>query len=239
MKSIILFAAAAAIAAPAAAQVTVDGSIDAAYGSASATVTTDAAAPTGNFDAPTSTATVGYDLYQTVDGGYVYGLVSPHGDAAPVGTFANLYYDLNPTVGDGSDLGFEIGLGTVTAFIPGKNGQVGFSTALDSSLFDTASGADGFEFSLATSLFTSPIAGLAYYDGQTFEPTIVTRLSQSLSYSVAGGDTYGEDRLGALVVGSTGAVPEPATWAMMLLGFGAIGVGMRKRGKGGQLAQMA
>ena len=27
----------------------------------------------------------------------------------------------------------------------------------------------------------------------------------------------------------TGAVPEPATWAMMLLGFGAIGVSMRRR----------
>ena len=26
-----------------------------------------------------------------------------------------------------------------------------------------------------------------------------------------------------------GAVPEPSTWAMMLLGFGAIGVGMRRR----------
>lgn len=27
------------------------------------------------------------------------------------------------------------------------------------------------------------------------------------------------------------AVPEPATWAMMLLGFGAIGVGMRRRAR--------
>jgi hypothetical protein len=27
----------------------------------------------------------------------------------------------------------------------------------------------------------------------------------------------------------TAAVPEPATWAMMLLGFGAIGLSMRKR----------
>ena len=27
----------------------------------------------------------------------------------------------------------------------------------------------------------------------------------------------------------SGAVPEPATWAMMLLGFGAVGVSMRRR----------
>jgi hypothetical protein len=33
----------------------------------------------------------------------------------------------------------------------------------------------------------------------------------------------------AVLYRSTGAVPEPATWAMMLLGFGAIGVSMRRR----------
>lgn len=30
-------------------------------------------------------------------------------------------------------------------------------------------------------------------------------------------------------VAVTGAVPEPGTWAMMLIGFGAIGVGLRRR----------
>jgi len=30
---------------------------------------------------------------------------------------------------------------------------------------------------------------------------------------------------------TNGAVPEPATWAMMLLGFGAIGFGMRRRSR--------
>jgi hypothetical protein len=29
--------------------------------------------------------------------------------------------------------------------------------------------------------------------------------------------------------GPTGVVPEPSTWAMMLLGFGAVGYGMRRR----------
>lgn len=31
--------------------------------------------------------------------------------------------------------------------------------------------------------------------------------------------------------GANGAVPEPATWAMMLIGFGAVGVAMRRRKK--------
>ena len=35
------------------------------------------------------------------------------------------------------------------------------------------------------------------------------------------------------------AVPEPATWAMMLLGFGAIGLTMRRRPKDPRLPQLA
>ena len=35
------------------------------------------------------------------------------------------------------------------------------------------------------------------------------------------------------------AVPEPGTWAMMLLGFGAIGFAMRRRRREGALLQMA
>jgi len=35
--------------------------------------------------------------------------------------------------------------------------------------------------------------------------------------------------------GTTPPVPEPATWALMLLGFGGIGIAMRRRRKGGLL----
>ena len=36
-------------------------------------------------------------------------------------------------------------------------------------------------------------------------------------------------RLGAGA--ASGAVPEPATWAMMLIGFGAAGVSLRRRNR--------
>ena len=204
----------------------VDGNIDAAYGAASATVAYSAIAPESNFGTPTSIARAGYDIYLTSDVNNVYGLVDfVSGDR--VGDFANLYFDLNPTVLDGSDLGFEIGASGVTAFIPGKNGMPGFNTVLSPSQFAIALvPGGGLEFSLASSLFTAPIPGLAYYSGQTFENTITLRLSQSLSYSVAGGATYGPNRLGAITLAAP-AVPEASTWAMMLAGFGAIGFGLR------------
>jgi len=35
------------------------------------------------------------------------------------------------------------------------------------------------------------------------------------------------------VLGTAGGAPEPATWALMLLGFGAMGVSLRARRGGG------
>jgi len=200
-------------------------------------VTTNPAAPDSNFAAPTNIALAGYTLTLSDDGSSIVGKIVQTGGVA-AGSFANLYFDLNPTVGDGSDLGFEMGLGGVNAFIPGKNGQPGFSKVLDSSLYTFAATTDinnliTLDFSLSNSLFTSPISGLAYYgpsDGlpaQTFESDITLRLSQSLSYSVAGGDSYGPNRLGLVTVGS--AAPEPASWALMIVGFGAIGASLRAR----------
>lgn len=40
-------------------------------------------------------------------------------------------------------------------------------------------------------------------------------------------------------IGVVSAVPEPGTWAMMLLGFGAIGFSMRRRQRTATLAQLA
>lgn len=52
---------------------------------------------------------------------------------------------------------------------------------------------------------------------------------------INGQTTFGNVLLSALVVSD---VPEPSTWAMMLLGFGAIGFAMRRRPTG-KIAQVA
>ena len=54
------------------------------------------------------------------------------------------------------------------------------------------------------------------------------------------GTTFGDASYsGTLSFGSTAAVPEPATWALMLLGFGAVGFSMRRRQAGSFLQQAA
>ena len=226
----------AVVATPVAAQ-TVDGIREAAYGAAKSNVTYSPLAPNSNFGAPTNLSDASsYSIYLTSDANNVYGFIQSDRLTTLIG--ANLYFDVNPSVGNGSDLGFEITNGR--AFIPGVDGYSAGTSATPLSGLAYAVSADqtGIEFSIANSLFTSAIAGLDYqYLGGPF-PTVGSQirlnLSQSFGYSVAGGQAfYGDNRLGVVTIGgsATGAVPEPATWAMMIAGFGLVGSTMRRRSK--------
>lgn len=54
------------------------------------------------------------------------------------------------------------------------------------------------------------------------------------------GTTFGDASYsGTLSFGQTAAVPEPATWALMLMGLGAVGFSMRRRRAGSFLPQAA
>ena len=187
-------------------------------GVGSVSVAYDAAAPTSNFGAPTSTTSgAAYDIYLRSDDTYLYGLLMTNGGGGTsAGSFANLYFDLNPSAGNGSDIGFEIT--NDRSFNP----DTGVYQSLGSDL-DFATTATGVEFALKWSYLMDPtnISGIAVPAGGK----VTLRLSQSFGYSVAGGSSYGEDRLGSVFAPQ--AVPEPASFAA--LGFGALALLRRRR----------
>ena len=239
MKTMLLAAAAAfVVVAPAAAQtVNVDGTRDAAYGAAKSTVLfvpATSLTPQGDFDlSQPYSSDVGYSIYLTSDANAVYGFLeaNPSLGGGSLGSFANLYFDVN-TPADGSDIGFEITNGR--AFVPGVPGYSDGSAAAPLAGLTFATSANGVEFSLANSLFTGPIPGAASGVYTTTGGLITLRLSQSFGYSVVNGVPNGATRLGQVTLGgdAAGAVPEPATWGLMIAGFGLVGGAMRRRRTG-------
>jgi hypothetical protein len=97
-----------------------------------------------------------------------------------------------------------------------------------------------FSFNLlaGSSYYFGIMADAAANFGYTFPPVTIsqnglTATGENSNYTnfgspaVAGG---GGASINLVLLGSqAGAVPEPATWAMMLIGFGAIGLSMRAR----------
>ncbi|MEK7494361.1 MAG: PEPxxWA-CTERM sorting domain-containing protein [Patescibacteria group bacterium] len=219
-------ALAALLSAPASAAITLDGLYDAAYGAPKSLVSYDPGAPLGNFAAPgTTNHAAAYAIFLASDATAVYGLLL--GDRVSGLPFANLYFDIDPANNNGSDIGFEIT--NDRAFVPGIAGYSGPLAGLSYAL---SGDGKSLEFSIQNALFTSAIPGLTYYGGQefpSFGDFVTLRLSQSLGYSVAGGAPYGPNRLGAVTIQGPAAVPEPATWAFLILGFGLTGVMLRRR----------
>jgi hypothetical protein len=74
-------------------------------------------------------------------------------------------------------------------------------------------------------------------DGEVFDSVTITssgspiKLVKQVSFELAQG--------GGGTDPDTGAVPEPGTWAMMLLGFGGMGVAMRRRRRTGSVLPQA
>lgn len=154
----------------------------------------------------------------TGDGGYHFDF----------GVTANQMVFIDPLVAAGYDYRVLSGPNILSALFPVFAGQGAYQlfsldgltslgTAFGGSIFNFASGGvNGFQLrGINTSLGLDPLNPLAFVTGLTFDVgTGVTNISMTQTpYSVDTG----------------GAVPEPATWAMMILGLGAIGAVMRSR----------
>jgi opacity protein-like surface antigen len=219
MKRLLLGAAMAAATATAShAAITVNGVLDADYGAATASVPYDSAAPVGDFSGSPASNNVAYDIYLKGQDGYVYVFLQAAGSTNGL-NFSNLYFNIDGV--GGSDLGFEVT--NERAFIPGGDG------AYSATPIEYALGTNSLEFAISASYFTTQLPGLTYFTSNlpSIGDSVQLRLSQSLGYSVAGGASFGADRLGYAEL--TAGVPEPATWAMMVLGFMGAGAALRRR----------
>lgn len=174
---------------------------------------------------------VAYDIYLRSSDGYLYGFLNPRPDVGgqvnPGLVFANIYFDLDPAAGNGSDLLFETNPTHARAAIPGVAGSVDTPTV-------TAAFSTGYEFAIPLDLLTAPIAGLAYASNQGFptpgaDPDVVLRISQSLGYTPVGGASYGVDRLGRVALQAALDVPEPASLGLVAMGLFALGSVRRRR----------
>ncbi len=91
---------------------------------------------------------------------------------------------------------------------------------------------------LAHSASTPELIQYSLYSGTPGSGTFLSQssldFSPTISFTPAAGDYYVEVNFiaasGEVAGGTlTAAVPEPASWAMMLVGFGALGVALRRR----------
>ena len=126
------------------------------------------------------------------------------------------------------------------------NGSFDFSslvgTTVDQTLADFFVFSDGqggtYDFSLSsvyTKAYTNANGSIAialYLLGSTIDTNLgytATDTSLTLTFNSTNGSAYSSSATLAVPPSGTGDVPEPATWAMTVLGFGAMGAALRRR----------
>ncbi len=143
------------------------------------------------------------------------------------------------TVGSETSIGFtEAGLGapTFTEWLTFTNDMAG--------LYALTLGTSSVGIDFTSAILTG--SGGPYSLNENFDDGVVEQWGRSNLFLDAGtymltinGNNSSTGSLGGTVtINAAPAVPEPATWAMMLMGFGAAGYAMRRRRRPA-LAQMA
>ena len=187
---------------------------------------------TFDFDTPSSTPT-------TLGGGAIVGPGTTHNAyAQPIGS-SNLYFSVGPSTSSPGTvlLGLSSAMQLVSlSFIWGSIDSYNSLHFTDAAGNLLAGSQYNFTGSQIAALVPAPANGSQVLNSQN---PIVTFLFSGLDQTLVGGfrmtstqNAFEIDNI------SVDAVPEPATWAMMLLGFGAIGFSIRRR-KSNALAQLA
>lgn len=161
-----------------------------------------------------------YSLNQTVGAGNVSGSITTDGTTGALGS--------------GNITAFNLLLndGTTTFNLTNLNGGVLFS---GNALTATA-GALSFNFGAAGTNFAlfqapNPGSGVTYFCLQTsgcYQPVATPGEGLRITGTLLNNSLQGNVSFATAAVAG---VPEPATWAMMLAGFGAMGFAMRRRKK--------
>jgi hypothetical protein len=146
--------------------------------------------------------------------------------------FTNLYFG---DATNGATIGFE--LGNSDAFVPGVAGDVVYGSTAGITYIDTpgSSYADGGVGSMSQTYipytdFTTSALGLAGFT--PYQPGDSLQLRDVQAFSYAGNNAGGDPRFGSVTIPSVSAAPEPASWALMLMGVGGLGGALRLRRKG-------
>jgi hypothetical protein len=147
----------------------------------------------------------------------------------PPNSVGNLY-----SFATGQDIGIDFGVFalsainastavTLTVFDIGHNHSQSFDPALIPDNTTTLSGGVGFQNSEALMF---PVMDSLYNmnDNNSFLVTLASTVQGGPALQIAV-----NQGLGATVGSLNGGVPEPASWALMIMGFGAVGAVMRRR----------
>ncbi|WP_254602782.1 PEPxxWA-CTERM sorting domain-containing protein [Sphingomonas bacterium] len=121
--------------------------------------------------------------------------------------------------------GLTVGNSYALSFFWAGSQQAGFSGTTTEGWTGSLGGT-----SFATPVITTPSQG--FYPWQKFSTVIkATSTSETLSFLAVGGPSGGQPPFALLDGVSLTAVPEPATWGMMILGFGLAGVALRRQAR--------
>lgn len=199
-------------------------------GSASASITFSETPGTAVYSGPTPT--YDFETPAPVTGGIVSNTSVSGIRAQPFGSTGN-YWAVGPGPGNGTSPGL-LDLSSFTGGISSISfiwGSVDKYNSLDilgagGSLLRTITGADVSALSNGNQSLpdTNPLVTLNFTDTDQF----VSGLRLSSGQNAFETDNYAV----------SGAVPEPGTWALMLLGFGGMGIAVR-RGRKQRLTQLA